>query len=170
MMRARKAKATDAPAIYALIAHYSSQGLLLPRAEEEIREHVSRFLVVAEGEKILGCVALEPYGNDLAEVRSLAVAPEAQRHGMGARMLRYSLAVAKRRKIARIFAVTHAPHVFEKHGFVAGSRHAIPEKIEHDCKTCPKQKSCQLVAVVATVIPDRVALPVLHTSAVAVPA
>ena len=36
-MRARRANISDAPAIYALIAHFAELGLLLPRTEDEIR-------------------------------------------------------------------------------------------------------------------------------------
>jgi amino-acid N-acetyltransferase len=65
---------SDAAAVHRVIAHYAGEGLLLPRTDAEIREHIERFLVLVEKrgkeEKILGCVALEPYGEDLAEVRS----------------------------------------------------------------------------------------------------
>jgi amino-acid N-acetyltransferase len=65
-MRARTARISDAAAVHRVIAHYAGEGLLLPRTEAEIREHISRFLVLVEKrngeEKVLGCVALEPYG------------------------------------------------------------------------------------------------------------
>lgn len=34
-MRARRAKISDTPAIYGLIAHYAEEGLLLSRTEDE---------------------------------------------------------------------------------------------------------------------------------------
>lgn len=167
--KARKARAADAQAIHALIAHYAAQGLLLPRTEEDVREHVGRFLVLEEtskspaelGRRVVGCVALESYGADLAEIRSLAVAPGTQGHGVGARLLRFAVVMARRRRIARIFAVTHAPEFFARQGFVAAKRQSIPEKVERDCCACPKQRACQLVAVVYTVLPERAALPVI---------
>jgi hypothetical protein len=39
------------------------------------------------------------------------------------------------------------------------------EKVERDCRTCAKRRSCKLVAVTATVLPERIALPVLGESA-----
>jgi len=164
-MRARKAKLRDASAIYALITHYSAQGLLLPRAEEEIRRNISHFLVHEEKGRLASCVALESYGADLAEIRSLAVDPEIRGRGIGARMIEFVLAEARRREIARVFAVTHAPQFFLRQGFEATPRQSLTEKIERDCRACPKRGSCRLTAVVATVIPERITLQVLSDSA-----
>jgi amino-acid N-acetyltransferase len=166
-MRARTARIGDAAAVHRVIAHYAGQGLLLPRTEGEIREHISRFLVLVEKrsgeEKVLGCVALEPYGPDLSEIRSLAVAPDARGQGrnVGDRLMKAVLDTARRRKIARLFAVTHRPKFFSRYGFRPGPRQMVPEKIERDCVTCPKEHNCTLVATVAVVCPERDSLPVL---------
>jgi amino-acid N-acetyltransferase len=169
-MRARIARMSDASAVHRVIAHYAGEGLLLPRTEAEIREHISRFLVLVEKrngqEKVLGCVALEPYGSDLAEVRSLAVAPDARGQGrnVGDRLMKAAIDTARRRKIARLFAVTHRPDFFSRYGFVPGPRQAVPEKVERDCVGCPKERKCTLVATVAVICPERELLPVLSGS------
>ena len=160
-MRTRKARLRDAAAIHALIADYAAEGVLLPRTEENVREHLSTFLVLEEKSKIAGCVSLENYGSDLAEIRSLAVSPEIRGRGLGGRLVEFALEEARLKKIARVFAVTHAPEFFVHHGFAASSRRALPEKIERDCRTCPKAKSCKLIAVIATVLPEEVMLPIL---------
>jgi amino-acid N-acetyltransferase len=160
-LRARKARLSDAKAIHALIAGYAAQGILLPRTEDNVREHVSTFLVFEERSEIMGCVSLETYGTDLAEIRSLAVSPEIRGRGLGGRLVEFALTEARRKRIARLFAVTHAPEFFVRHGFAASSRHAVPEKIERDCHACPKAGHCQLAAVIAIVIPERVTLPIL---------
>jgi len=164
-MRARRARASDAAAIHELIAHYADQGILLPRTEAEVREHVSRFFVLDKKGAIAGCVALEPYGDDLAEIRSLAVSPGIRGHGLGARLLLAALADARRRKVARVFAVTHAPEFFIKQGFASASRHALPEKIARDCRACPKSRTCRLIAVVFIACAQRVTLPILGAAA-----
>ena len=148
-MRTRLARQSDVPGICRLIQIYADQGVLLPRNEEQVRAHLGHFLVLTEGgpanasgaalpEKLLGCVALEPYGSDLAEIRSLAVEPEAHNLGLGGRLVEAALSTARRRKIARVFAVTHAAPFFEHHGFQATSRFELPEKIARDCTGCPK--------------------------------
>jgi amino-acid N-acetyltransferase len=170
-MRARTARMSDASAVHRVIAHYAGEGLLLPRTEAEIREHIQRFLVLVENrngeERVLGCVALEPYGPDLAEVRSLAVAPDARGQGrnVGDRLMKAAMDTARRRKIARLFAVTHRPEFFSRYGFTPGPRQAVPEKVERDCVGCPKERKCTLVATVATVCPEREHFRVLKGSA-----
>ncbi len=160
-MKARRARLADASAIHRLVAHYAAQGLLLPRTEADIRASIGRFLVIEDNRGIVGCAALEPYGADLAEIRSLAVDPEIRGRGLGARLVQFALAEARRRKIARVFAVTHAPEFFSRQGFATTPRRALPEKIARDCCTCPKAPLCELVAAIITVCPEQVALPVL---------
>ena len=167
-MRARTARIGDASAVHRVIAHYAGEGLLLPRTEAEIRDHIGRFIVLIErrgkDERVLGCLALEPYGPDLAEIRSLAVAPDARGEGrnVGDRLMKAAMDTARRRKIARLFAVTHRPEFFSRYGFTPGPRQAVPEKVERDCATCPKEKKCTLVATIAVVLPERDLLPVLN--------
>ena len=169
-MRTRRAKLSDAPAIHSLVAHYAEQGLLLPRAAEEIRANIGHFIVQEQNRRVLSCLSLESYGADLAEIRSIAVDPENRGQGFGARLIASALAEARSRRIARVFAVTHAPQFFERQGFAAATRQSLTEKIERDCRACSQQRTCKLVAVIATVIPDRVVLPVLSDSAAPVPA
>lgn len=164
-MRVRCANIADAPAIHALVAQYAGKGLLLPRAEDEIRRNISHFLVCKMNRRVVGCVALESYGSDLAEIRSLAVDPEICGQGIGASLLGFALEEAQRREIARVFAVTHAPEFFLRQGFSAAARQSLTEKIERDCRHCAKRRTCRLVAVVATVIPERITLRVLGDSA-----
>jgi len=167
-MRARAARIGDAAPVHRIIAHYAGEGLLLPRTEAEIREHIARFLVLVEKrdgcEKVLGCVALEPYGPNLAEIRSLAVAPDARGQGrnVGDRLMKAAIDTARRRKIARLFAVTHRPEFFSRYGFMPGPRQTVPEKIERDCIGCPKEKTCTLITTVAVISSERDLLPVVN--------
>jgi amino-acid N-acetyltransferase len=175
-MKTRQAKPADAAAIHRLISHYAESGNLLPRTLEEVQSHVDHFFLLVEpapknadgssskslaGDELLGCVALEPYGTDLVEIRSLAVAPECRGQGLGAKLLRAGLAFARRRKFARVFAVTAETNFFLRQGFTTTQRTAIAQKIERDCRVCPKERTCRLAAVVATIAPKRILLPVV---------
>jgi amino-acid N-acetyltransferase len=159
--KARHARPEDAPAIARLIAHYVAEGLLLPRSEADVVAGIGRFHVLVKDGGVVGCVALEPYAPALAEIRSLAVDPGARGAGLGSRLVRTALAEARRRRIARVFAVTHAPGFFVRHGFAPVPRATLPEKIERDCARCPRAPICRLAAVVAVLAPERAALPVI---------
>lgn len=167
---ARRARVADADAVHSLIARYAAQGLLLPRTKQDVCANIDHFLVLSHGGCVVGCVALEPYGAELAEIRSLAVAAEHAGGGRGARLARFALAMARRRRIARVFAVTHAPEFFERLGFARTERQSIQEKMDRDCVACSKRKSCRLVALVCTVLPGRAGLPVLRADACVTPA
>ncbi len=164
-MKARKARKADAGAIHRLVTHYAAQGLLLPRGEDEIRRDIGHFLVLEEEGRVTSCVALESYGPHLAEVRSLAVDPQSLGRGAGSQLIEYAFEEARRRGIAQLFALTHAPEFFQRHGFEGVRRQSLTEKTERDCRACPKRRACKLVGVIATVVPECVA-----ASAVGAPA
>jgi amino-acid N-acetyltransferase len=159
-MRTRRARRKDVEAIARLIDAYARQGVLLPRAVEEIRAGIDRFVVLADGERILGCAALESYGQDLAEIRSLAIHPDGRGRGLGGRLLRAATQEARRRGHARVFAVTHAPDFFLQQGFQPIARRALSEKIQRDCRACPRRAHCRLTGVVAPVASRARELPV----------
>ena len=75
--------------------------------------------------------------------------------------MKAAMDTARRRKIARLFAVTHRPDFFSRYGFTSGPRQMVPEKIGRDCVNCPKEHDCNLVATVAVICPEHDLLPVL---------
>lgn len=152
-MKTRKARAADIPAIHKLIEHYVAEGILLPRDQSDIRKHLNGFVVAAEGTEIAGCVSLEWYNANLAEIRSLAVNPDIRGQGLGARLVKAALELAERRKISRVIALTSVPEFFHRQGFRATNRFALHEKVDRDCIHCPKARTCRLAAVVVDLAP-----------------
>ena len=167
-MSVRHATLGDVSAIYRLIAYYAQQGVLLRRDKEEIRGNIGNFLVHSDGHRLVGCISLEGYGTELGEIRSIAVAPEIRGRGVGSGLIESALAEARRREIVRVFAVTHLPQLFVRSGFTAVSRQLLTEKIDRDCQKCSQRSSCTLTAVIATVHPGRLALPVIAGSSIPV--
>src|SRR6201988_5022390 len=98
-MRTRKAILPDAQHIHELICAYSGDGTLLPRTLPEICENVRDFVVLEDGDRIIGCGALHLYGTHLAEIRSITVAPWAQGRGGGSKLVKALMAEAKRHKV-----------------------------------------------------------------------
>jgi GNAT superfamily N-acetyltransferase len=88
-------------------------------------------LLARHGDEILGCVALEPEGDDGAfELSKMAVAPAAQGHGLGRRLLEAAIARARELGATSLFLGSNrrlapAVHLYEALGF----RHVAREDI-----------------------------------------
>jgi N-acetylglutamate synthase-like GNAT family acetyltransferase len=169
-MSVRMATAADVPAIHRLIAHYAQQGALLHRPWDEILGSIGNFLIHCDDGGVNGCISLESYGSELSEIRSIAVVPESRGRGIGSGLIKAALAEAQRRETVRVFAVTRLPQLFMRRGFSVISRQSLTEKIDRDCQQCPKRGSCKLTAVIATIFPERLALPILASAAIPVSA
>jgi len=148
----REATAADAPALLALIAAHLEEGRLLPRTLDELTVHATRFVVAIEpsssGERIVGCAELAPLSNTVAEVRSLVVSREARRLGVGLGMVEALNARARRDGYTRMCAFAHDPAFFVRQGFSIVPHTWVPEKIAHDCFSCPLFRNCGQYAIV----------------------
>src|SRR5262249_7684374 len=66
---------------------------------------------------VVGCGALHVMWEDLAEIRTIAVREDCQRHGIGHRLVEALLASARSVGVQRVFVLTFAVSFFVKHGF-----------------------------------------------------
>jgi amino-acid N-acetyltransferase len=144
---ARAAISGDVRSIHALIALYAAKNLLLPRSEREIRRRLSDFVVISRASRVLACASLDSCVSGFAELRSVAVAPKSRGCGLGAELVKFALAEARRRNFSRVFAVTSSPEFFFRFGFTAVPRQSLTEKIERDCLACSRRVVCRLSAV-----------------------
>jgi amino-acid N-acetyltransferase len=138
----RKATMSDVQAIQDLINYYAKKDRMLPRSLNEIYENLQDFWVYEEKGKLLGCCALHPSCEDLAEVRSLAVAEACHKKGVGSKLVKEALAGAKVLKVKKVFALTYVPEFFEKLGFKKIEHSKLPHKIWSDCIKCVKFPNC----------------------------
>jgi amino-acid N-acetyltransferase len=126
----RQATVLDAAAVRALIDRYVASGTLLPRTEDFIAAYAHNFLVAETGgrgdeeRRVIGCVHLDEYAPSLAELRSLAVDPDAQGGGVGRALVAGTERLARRRGYGTLFAVSNDEAFFHRFGFAP--RH-IPE-------------------------------------------
>ena len=151
MLRTRKAKMADIPAMLALINGYARDGIMLPRNEFELSENLRDFTVVEDGSRLLGCAALHFYGPSIAEVRSLAVLPEAKGHGAGRTLMEALEREAVGFDLHMLFAFTYVKGFFEKAGYHEVDRSELPLKAWKDCLRCPKFQACDEIAVIKTI-------------------
>jgi amino-acid N-acetyltransferase len=143
----RPAAVTDVPAICDLVNHYAERGLMLHRSRESAYESVRDFYVAVEDDALVGCVALSVFWSDLAEVRSLAIAPHRRGAGIGSRLLAEALRGAAGLGVRRIFTLTYEQDFFARHGFEVIDRQELPEKVWRACLACPKADACDEIAM-----------------------
>lgn len=147
-VKVRKASLPDAEAIHALIVGYAREGTLLPRTLGEIFENVRDFTVAELKGTIIGCGALHLYGPHLAEVRSIAVAREAQKLGAGSKLISALIEEARAHAVSQVCLFTRSPQYFGKLGFVEVPHATLPDKIFKDCRNCPMFNKCDETAMV----------------------
>src|ERR1700733_1894947 len=153
-LTARKAAMRDIPALLRLINHYAAEGIMLPRTEFEISETIRDFTVIYSGSQLLGCGALHFYTPTSGEIRSLAVAPEARKQGVGVFLTTALEKEAINNDLHAIFAFTYVPDFFRKLGFQQVDRGLLPLKVWKDCLSCPKFQCCDEIAVLKALTGD----------------
>lgn len=146
-MKVRNAKIPDARAISALINCYAEHDKMLFRSLADIYENLQMFLVAEEDGTVVGCCALEIIWSDLAELKSLAVAPAHKGRGFGRALVEAAVEQARALGAPRIFALTLEPRFFERLGFDVVPKEDLPMKVWSDCARCPKQQQCDEIAV-----------------------
>lgn len=114
----RRARTADVPAIRDLIDLHTGDRRLLGKATVTLYEDLQEFFVAELDGRIVGCGALHVLWADLAEVRTLAVAPEVQGRGVGHRLLVLLLEQARALGVDRVFCLTFETRFFGAHGFV----------------------------------------------------
>ena len=116
-MQIRPARTSDIKGIRHLIDSYAPQGRLLSKETVTLYESVQEFTVAVEGDKVVGCGALHVLWEDLAEVRTVAVAENLRGKGVGHQILDSIVARAQAIGVKRIFCLTFETKFFGRHGF-----------------------------------------------------
>ena len=130
----RPARPADVRAIAELVRPYAERRVLVSKDLISYFEDIQEFIVAEEipgaagpggadgGEapavpRIVGCGALHVMWDDLAEVRTLAVHPDAVGTGLGSAILRELIAQAREMGLKRVFCLTFEEPFFGSHGF-----------------------------------------------------
>jgi len=121
---------------------------MLPRSLSEIYENIRDYFVIRKGEQVIACAALHVKWSDLAEIRSVVVAGDSHRQGIGARLMESCLKEAKGLGIPTVFCLTYKPAFFEKFNFSQIDKMELPRKVWTECYRCPKFPDCGEVALI----------------------
>lgn len=117
MIEIRPAKSTDVKGIRKLIDVYAPLRRLLSKETVTLYESVQEFIVAIEDGEVVGCGALHVIWEDLAEVRTVAVAEHLRGQGVGHRILEAVVERAREIGVKRIFCLTFERDFFGSHGF-----------------------------------------------------
>jgi len=151
----RKARMADIPALLDLINGYAARGIMLARTEFEISEAIRDFSVALSAGELVGCGALHFYSPTVGEIRSLAVAQSAKTRGVGRELVVTLVNEATAYSLNSVFAFTYVPEFFQKVGFGEVERGALPLKVWKDCLRFPKFHSCDEIAVMRVLRPEK---------------
>lgn len=126
----RPARTSDVRAIRGLIDANLASGRLLDKPMVMLYEDIQEFVVAVREQdgQVIGCGALHVMWEDLAEVRTIAVAAGHQGRGIGGLLVGGLLERAGELGARRVFVLTFAVDFFSRHGFreISGAA-AAPE-------------------------------------------
>ena len=148
MNEIEKAKIQDVPQIHHLVNYFADRGEMLARSLSEIYENIRDYFVIKQGERVIACAALHICWADLAEIKSVAVARDSQKQGIGAQLINACLQEAKKIGVTTVFCFTYQPGFFQKLGFSQINKMEMPRKVWTECYRCPKFPDCDEVALV----------------------
>ncbi|MDQ6996894.1 MAG: N-acetyltransferase [Mariprofundus sp.] len=143
----RSAIVDDVEAIYQLLLPYAEQDIILLRDRDNIFQHLQEFLVAVIEERVVGVVCAHIYAENLAEVRSLAVDPACQKHGVGRLLVDACEQWLSGLGVSKVFALTYVTGFFIKQGYSIVSKESLPHKIWTVCVHCSRFSHCDEVAV-----------------------
>lgn len=146
-MNVRPAEHQDIEPMVRIIAHYASQGLMLPRSHGALQDALPSYVVADVNGEIIGCGGLDAYSHDTAEICGLAAAPHKTVRGTGRAIVDALIKKAQSEKLSQVFALTLAPAFFEKMGFRIVEHKNLPMKVWKDCIACPKYGNCDEIAM-----------------------
>ena len=157
----RNARMEDIKKIYSLLQHFAQKDLLLGRSLSSLYDQLRDFKVYTEApitgneaagatadQQVIGVCALHICWENLAEIRSLAVAESHQLHGVGKELVKASLAEAVALGISRVFTLTYQPTFFRHLGFKDIDKGELPHKVWSDCIHCSKFPDCNEEALI----------------------
>jgi amino-acid N-acetyltransferase len=151
----RNARMGDIKKIYKLLQYFAGKDLLLGRSLSSLYDQLRDFSVYVENdvnepdqEKLVGVCALHICWENLAEIRSLAVADEFHGKGVGRQLVSRALAEADSYGITRVFTLTYQPDFFRKLDFRDIDKSELPHKVWSDCINCSKFPDCNEEALI----------------------
>jgi len=128
------ARTEELPEILALLDECD-----LPK--QGLADHLDTTLIARDGMSIVGCAALELY-QEYALLRSLAVRATHRKRGLGTRLTKATLDMARDHEVSAVYLLTEtASAFFPRLGFRPTQRSKVPQKVQSSIEfttLCPE--------------------------------
>lgn len=144
----RKATFKDVEAIHKLVNDYAEKGVMLPRSRNVLYETLRDMILAEDGGSIAGVGALHLVWDELAEIRTMAIAPDYMKQGIGREIVQLLIKEAYTLGIKTLFTLTYQPGFFAKLGFAEIPKEQLPHKVWKECINCAKFPNCDEIAMI----------------------
>lgn len=144
----RKATFKDVEAIHKLVNDYAEKGVMLSRSRNVLYETLRDMILAEDGGSIVGVGALHLVWDELAEIRTMAIAPDYMKQGIGREIVQLLIKEAYTLGIKTLFTLTYQPGFFAKLGFAEIPKEQLPHKVWKECINCAKFPNCDEIAMI----------------------
>ena len=124
----RRARVGDVRRIKELVDCYAGV-VLLTKQLVTLYEDVQEFWVAERNGAVMGCGALHVLWEDLAEIRTLAVHPDAAGQGVGHALVAQLVEQGRMLGLRRLFVLTFEERFFSRHGFQSIQGTPVPAEV-----------------------------------------
>lgn len=139
----RHARPEHAEAISRLIEVFAADALMLRRTPAMVEAAIDDYVVGLDARgAVVACGALKEYSPSVAEIAAIAVSRSVHGCGVGKAVVRAVEALALKRGVYDVFALTLQPEFFSAIGYQRVDRARYPEKIRRDCLSCARRFAC----------------------------
>ena len=148
----RPARVSDVPGIQQEIQVFADQGLMIRRSLAELYQSIREFLVAVDDEnRVVGCVALHVFWEDLAEIRCLAVAEHVKGLGIGRRLVDACWELGPRARDQVDLRADELDRVLRALRLPADREVRAAAAVWSECVRCPSFPNCQETALIRSV-------------------
>lgn len=147
MIEYRKPNFADVEGIYELVMDYANEGRMLARSRNVLYETLREMIIAVEDNKVVGVGALHILWAELAEVRSVAVARDKRRLGIGREIVGKLMEEGRSFGVKKFFTLTYQPEFFSSLNFTVITKNELPHKVWKECIDCPKFPDCDEIAM-----------------------
>ncbi|WP_246227469.1 amino-acid N-acetyltransferase [Propioniciclava coleopterorum] len=121
----RPARTSDVRAMQDLMTPYVRRRIVLGKETVALYEMIQEFLVAESEGEVVGFGALHVMWEDLGEIRTLVVSPDAGGQGIGRRLVAALEARAVDLGLSRLFCLTFEVEFFARNGFAPIGEHVV---------------------------------------------